>query len=68
MESYQYMSPIQITTSGKYPFTIGQLRHLLLFRHKNGLSTAVRKIGKRLMIRVDIFDDWIEKQKEGKNG
>lgn len=63
-----YWSPQQIVTSGKYPFTMGQIRHLLLYRHRNGLQDAVRKVGKRLMLRADLFDEWIEEQKEGKNG
>lgn len=63
-----YWSPQQIVASGKYPFTMGQLRNLLLYRHRNGLQEAVRKVGKRLMFRVDLFEQWLEKQKEGKNG
>jgi hypothetical protein len=68
MTDYEYWSPQQIISSGKYPFTIGQIRHLLLYRHKNGLKNAVRKVGKRLLLRIDLFDQWIEEQKEGKNG
>ena len=62
MESYQYLSPQQIITSGRYPFTMGQIRYLLLYRHRNGLKTAVRKVGKRLVLRMDLFDQWIEGQ------
>lgn len=62
MENYVYWSPQQIVASGKYPFSMGQVRHLLLFRHKNGLQNAVRKVGKRLMLRVDLLDKWIEDQ------
>jgi hypothetical protein len=47
---------------------MGQIRHLLLNRHRNGLKDAVRKIGKRLLLRVDLLDQWIETQKENKNG
>jgi hypothetical protein len=47
---------------------MGQIRHLLLYRHRNGLQDAIRKIGKRLMFRVDLFDQWIEGQKEEKHG
>lgn len=65
MENFLYWSPKQIVTSGKYPLSMGQVRHLLLFRHRNGLQKAVRKIGKRLMLRVDLFDQWIEKQSAG---
>lgn len=68
MTNYEYWSPQQIISSGKYPFTIGQIRHLLLYRHRNGLKNAVRKVGKRLLLPIDLFDQWIEEQKEGKNG
>ena len=62
MTNYEYQSPQQIISSGKYPFTMGQLRHLLLYRHSNGLQHAVRKIGKRLVLRMGLFDQWIESQ------
>lgn len=68
MNEIEYRSPQQIVASGKYPFSMGQMRHLLLYRHRNGLQDAVRKVGKRLMFRVDLFDLWLEQQKEGKNG
>jgi len=62
MSDYVYWSTKQIVKSGKYPFTMGQMRHLLLHRHRNGLQNAVRKIGKGLVLRIDIFDAWIEAQ------
>jgi|GEM_PF-890904 len=62
MTDYQYWSPQQIVKSGKYPFSMGQIRHLLLYRHRNGLQDAVRKVGKRLVLRMDLFDQWIECQ------
>lgn len=68
MENNQYLSTAQITECGHYPFTLGQIRHYLLMRHRNGLDKAVRKIGKRLYLRKDLFDHWIEEQKEEKNG
>lgn len=68
MNNIEYWSPQQIVKSGRYPFTMGQMRHLLLYRHRNGLKNAVRKIGKRLLFRIDLFDQWIEEQKEGKSG
>ena len=67
MSVYEYMSPQQVVFSGRYPLTIGQMRHFLLMRHKNGLQKAVRKVGKRLMLRIDLFESWIEEQKEGNN-
>jgi hypothetical protein len=62
MANYEYWSPKQVVSSGKYPFTMGQIRHLLLYRHRNGLQDAVRKVGKRLVLRMDLFDQWIESQ------
>lgn len=60
--NHEYCSPKQIISSGRYPFTMGQIRHLLLYRHRNGLQAAVRKVGKRLVLRMDLFDAWIENQ------
>lgn len=57
-----YLSSQQIIDNPRYPFTMGQLRHFLLNRHKNGLEKAVRHIGKRLYFRQDLFDQWIEEQ------
>ena len=68
LNNLEYLSTAQIVECGRYPFSLGQIRHFLLMRHKNGLDTAIRKIGKRLYIRRDLFDQWIEEQHEGKNG
>ena len=68
MVQFQYYTPHQIVESGNYPFTLGQMRHFLLFRHRNGLQNAVRKVGKRLMLRMDLFEQWIEAQGEVRNG
>ncbi|MCX6988509.1 MAG: hypothetical protein NTZ52_03255 [Chlamydiae bacterium] len=62
MDKVEYVSLKQIADNPKYPFSMGQLRHYLMHRHKNNLDSAVRKIGKRLFLRMDLFDAWIEKQ------
>lgn len=62
MGNYEYISPKQITTCGRYPFSLAQVRHFLLFRHRNGLSSAVRKIGKRILLRTDLWESWLENQ------
>jgi len=67
MSDLEYLSTLNIVECGRYPFTLGQIRHFLLMRHKNGLDKAIRKIGKRLYVRRDLFEAWIEEQKEGKN-
>ncbi len=62
MTEYEYWSKKQVLVSGKFPFTKGQLDHFMLFRHRNGLEKAVRKIGKRCYLRMDLFEEWIESQ------
>ena len=52
----------QILENPIYPFSKGQIDYFFTNRHKNGLESAVRKIGKRVYIRLDIFNSWIEKQ------
>ena len=59
-----FISPQQIVSCGKYPFTLGQIRHLLLHRHTNGLKKAVLKIGKRLIFKQKEFEEWIESHRE----
>jgi hypothetical protein len=58
--NFEYWSPQQVVESNKYPFSMGQLRHQLQYRHRNGLNKAVRKIGKRIFLRLDLFEEWIE--------
>jgi hypothetical protein len=60
MMQWKYLSIKEIAEGGHYPFTIGQLRHYLTYRHKNGLQRAIRKIGKRIYLRQDLFEAWIE--------
>lgn len=62
MGDFHYLSVKEIADSDLYPFTHGQMRHYLMTRHRNGLDTAIRKIGKRLYLRKDLFDAWIESQ------
>lgn len=64
MSDSQYLSAKQIAESNLYPFTLGQIRHYLMLRHRNGLDRAVRKIGKRLYLKKDLLEQWIESQAE----
>lgn len=61
-KQYYWMTPQEIVESEQFPFTIGQMRHYLMMRHANGLQMAVRKIGKRIYLRQDLFNQWIESQ------
>ena len=61
-DNIKYLSCKQIVEDEKYPFSMAMLRHYLLHRHRNGLDKAVRKIGKRLFLRSDLLDSWIDAQ------
>ena len=65
MSNNCYLSPMDIVESNEFPFSLGQIRHYLQMRHRNGLDKAVRKIGKRLYLRKDLFEQWIESNQEG---
>jgi hypothetical protein len=58
----KYLSVNQIAKSREYPFSLGQLRYYLTKRHLNGLDKSVRKIGKRIYVHKDFFEQWIESQ------
>jgi hypothetical protein len=51
--------------SEHYPgvFTASSLRWLIFNEKQNGLSECIRRIGKKVLIDLDLFDAWIDKQK-----
>ena len=64
------------TTSGYGPFTQSVLRHLIFNAEErvgsggtkipgNGLASAIVRIGRKVLIDLDRFDDWIESHREG---
>ena len=57
-----YCTIKQIVSDPTFCFTEPMLRYYILHAHKNGLSTALRRIGRKLLIRRDLFINWIEKQ------
>ncbi|MCX6988820.1 MAG: hypothetical protein NTZ52_04885 [Chlamydiae bacterium] len=46
-------------------FTEAMLSYYLLHHRRNDLDRAVRKIGRKLVIRKDLFLEWIENQSKG---
>ncbi len=64
MENHEYLTVKQITQL--YPFSLGQIRHFLQFRHRNSLQKAVLKVGKRLILRRDLWEYWLNEQKENR--
>lgn len=58
----EYVTVKKLSNDPSLCFTEAMLRYYLLHRHKNDLSKAVRKIGRKMVIRKDLFIEWIEKQ------
>lgn len=59
MEEIKYITIQQLAESNRHPFTMGQIRSWLNERSSNGLALCIRKIGKRLYIREDLFYKWV---------
>lgn len=57
-----YCTPKQIVEDPHFCFTMPMLRYYLLHAHSNGLSSAIRRLGRKILIRRDLFIDWLEKQ------
>lgn len=46
---------------------IGGLRHLVFHADKNGFSSVIRRVGRRVLISEPAFFDWVEKQNNSKS-
>jgi hypothetical protein len=57
-----YTTIRQLAADPQFCFTAAMLRYYVLHAHKNGLSRAIRRLGKKVLIRKDLFIDWIEQQ------
>lgn len=64
MSEFEYMTLEELLKSKKCPLKKGCLRTFLLHRKENGLAKCIRKIGKKLYFRVDLFEEWIESHVE----
>jgi hypothetical protein len=47
-------------------FTAAAFRNLLFFKKQNGIDRCVIKIGKKVLIDLDIFEMWLDDQAEVK--
>ena len=55
--------------SKEYPaFPIGGLRWQIFNEDKNGLkaSGAIMRVGRKVLINVDLYFDWVDSQQQGK--
>ncbi|MCC5832508.1 MAG: hypothetical protein JJU12_05640 [Chlamydiales bacterium] len=58
----KYCTIKQIADDPTFCFTVPMLRYYVLHAHKNGLDPALRRIGRKVLVRRDLFIEWIEKQ------
>lgn len=60
LDQKAYCTVKQIAADGSFCFSEGMLRYYLLHANKNGLKKAIRKIGRKVLIRRDYFVEWLE--------
>jgi hypothetical protein len=74
----RFLTVKQLVSTGKYPWlTEGAVRHLI-FASKpalrasgeaapgNGLARAIVRVGRKVLIDVDEFDNWLESGRQAK--
>lgn len=59
-----YCTVKQIADDPAFCFTVPMLRYYVLHAHRNGLAPAVRRIGRKVLIRRDLFIKWLEGQQK----
>ena len=62
----EYMTVKQLAQDSTLCFTEPMFRYYVLHQHKNGLAKAIRRIGRKLLVRRDLFIEWIEEQSNKK--
>lgn len=60
MSTKRFCAPRQIPELYPHLFTMGSFRWLLFNRDKNGLNSAITRIGnRRLVIDIEAFEEWL---------
>jgi len=49
-------------TASLYPFSESSLRWLIFNENRNGFSRCLRRIGRKILINLDDFEQWIDQQ------
>jgi hypothetical protein len=66
IENKIYCTVQQIVDDPSFCFSKSMIRYYILHAHRNGLRKAIRKIGRKVVIRRDLFVTWIEEQATGR--
>lgn len=62
----KYCTIKQIANDPVFCFTVPMLRYYVLHAHSNGLAPAIRRLGRKVLIRRDLFIRWIETKQQGR--
>lgn len=63
MNNHRYLSVAQAVEAGLWP-NEGGLRWAIFNADKNGLASALRRVGRRVLIDEQAFHRWMSKQTE----
>lgn len=63
MTDFKFITMRQIADSEKYPFTWSAITKLIHRSKDNGLHDAVFRVGRKVLIREDLFDKWLQSRK-----
>lgn len=60
----KFLTIKELAKDPDFCFTEAAIRKMVFDRKINGLKKAIRKIGKRVLIRKDLFAEWLDNQIE----
>lgn len=66
MDFKQLRTVKQLAAESGGVFTQGALRWMLFNSERNGLESAVVRVGRRVLVDADAFGRWLECQRSGK--
>ena len=56
----KYLTINDLANDERYPLTLGTIRSLIRHRKTNGLIKAVVQIGRRVYIKAELFEEWLD--------
>ncbi len=57
-----YVTVKQLVSDPHFCFSEPALRYYILHSGSNGLKFAIRRLGRKILIRRDLFVNWLEEQ------
>ncbi len=60
-----YCTPRQLAEDRSLCFSLAMIRYYILHSHSNGLEPCLRRLGRKILIRKDLFLKWLESHSRG---